>query len=383
LPSVVAVALAIVGCRSTGDMPMDTLGAVGASCMADTDCRLGLTCIPTAAIAPSLGSVCTRHCTYESDCPTGSRCGPSDIAFDASGNSSFVFTCVPRCDRRADISTQCLDAAPDVACGYDGVCSFLRCGCDPGVQCDARTGDCITGTRPAAHVEDGCTTDADCRPPRGECIRGHCAEHDCDRGGSYACIAGETCVGSSMSATADVLSFDCARTCTVGVDALGPTAGGACANGQTCMPHESDPGGMTTTGYCAWLNDFAFTVGRPSAHVGDACTRNDDCPSPYGYGVCVDDRCALRNCATSAFSGAPDPCGPNERCVTAMYPGASTREITTELRTGLCVQSCSGAGTCPTGMVCVMGGNYCQADCRIDASVCIGNTHCATDGTCT
>jgi hypothetical protein len=372
------VCLAVGGCNND-DAKAVMPGVVGANCLADTDCRTGLRCLPLVSAYPDLGSVCTRPCTYDQDCPTGTRCGPSDPE-----PTGFVFTCVPSCDRRADLSTQCPNSPPIVGCEYDGVCAPFRCGCTGTQQCDPRTGDCISGRTATAHVDDPCTTDADCRPPRGTCSMSQhrCIESDCDRGGADACPTGETCTATSLSETADSLYYTCARSCVIGVDALGPNAGGACVNGQICVPHDADPGGMATSDFCSWT-DNGFVAGNPSAHVGDACVHDADCPSPFGYGVCTAGQCALRYCATSAFAGRPDPCGPNARCVSGMSPQASTRELATAFRAGTCLRTCSPTGGCPSGMICQAAGNYCQRDCRIDPSVCPATVHCGTDGTCT
>lgn len=375
--ALLALATGIAGCRSAE--PGASPGGVGARCTGDQSCALGLTCSSIVSIV-DLDHVCTRRCTVDDDCPSGSRCGPSDAT--ATG---WIFSCLRACDRTVDVQTACgTDTSAYYGCRYDGLCTAFRCDdaiCDSG-YCDATTGDCITGSNPGAHVDDDCTTDADCRPPRGSCFAGRCQEDDCDRGGSYACASGEACVGESLDDRADVLTFACARSCTPGIDATGPRAGGACLNGQICVPFDADPGGLSTTGHCAWFNDHAYVSGNPAAHVGDRCTRNDDCPSPFGYGLCNGGTCAMRFCNTSAFEGMPDPCGPNQHCVTGMIPGATSRWLQTVVHTGACFAGCDASTPCPSGQVCNLGGGYCQLDCRLDASVCPAPTTCRTDGTC-
>lgn len=372
----VALAFTTSGCRNAD--PGITPAGVGAQCSGDQGCNLGLTCQSVAGFF-DFGAICTRSCRIDDDCPSGTRCAPSGAT--AAG---WTFSCLRACDRTADVDVACAGSPATFACLFDGVCTVFRCDdvtCDSG-HCDARTGDCITGANPSAHVDDACTTDADCRPPRGTCFAGHCSEDDCDRGGAYACAAGETCVGSSIDDHADVLTFACARSCTVGVDATGPHAGGACLDGQICVPHDADPGGLSTTGHCEWFNDHTFVSGNPAAHVGDRCTRNDDCPSPFGYGLCDGGTCAMRFCNTTAFEGMSDPCGPNERCVTVMLPSATTRWLETVVHTGACLRGCDAGTACPSGMVCNTGGGYCQLDCRLDPTTCPASTACRTDGTC-
>lgn len=79
-------------------MPVDsgpTLGAVGAACDSDLDCRSGLTCFSGAPDArPWPGGYCSRDCTEE-DCPAGSTCG--EAYYDASSEQHYQ--CLATCDR--------------------------------------------------------------------------------------------------------------------------------------------------------------------------------------------------------------------------------------------------------------------------------------------
>lgn len=375
-----SIALAsLAACRSSD--PTTTPGGVGAACHGDLACALGLTC--TLVIDGfDLGAVCTRSCLYDDDCPSGSRCGPSGFT-DA---GEVLTSCLRVCDRTEDVASACGDTSSLYACEYDGLCTVLACDpdlCSSG-HCDARTGDCITGGNPAARVDDPCSSDADCRPPRGSCEGGRCVEYDCDRGGEYACAAGETCVASSVDGgTTDTLTYSCARTCTIGVDATGPTSGGACVDGQLCVSDELDPGGLASGSFCGWYNMHTYVTGDPTAHVGDACARNDDCPSPFGYGLCDGGRCALRFCNTTAFAGMPDPCGPALHCVSFVPPGPQTRIREVAAHAGACLQACDAAGGCGSGMICNVGGGYCQPDCRLAPGYCPAPTTCRMDGTCT
>lgn len=285
-----------------------------------------------------------------------------------------------RCDRTMPIEGQCRN--PDAMCAFDGVCGSFRCTdgfvCDSG-RCDVTTGECRSGANPAARAESACTNDDDCRPPNGTCI-GTCNQPACDRGGEYACASGETCGAGSLSDTADVLTYSCDIACTPGLDALTATNGGACRAGRICVPPEADPGGLATAGRCAYFTG-GFVTGTASANVGDPCTTSAQCPSPFGYGLCLDGRCALRFCATSVFEGA-DPCLPNMRCVTGEVPAGYPRVARSVLRSGGCVFPCN-PGACPSGLVCDMTTNACQPDCRPDPSICPARTMCDATGACT
>jgi hypothetical protein len=97
-----ALLLWMVSCGS-GDPARHDLGG---SCVADTDCRVGLVCV-----GDDPGGQCTRFCTGDTECGAGNLCDPEG-----------------KCYRACNQTSDCPRAATDPRYGCVGVA--LRRFCD-------------------------------------------------------------------------------------------------------------------------------------------------------------------------------------------------------------------------------------------------------------
>jgi hypothetical protein len=338
------------------------VAVLGGECTSDLDCPLGLECFlgPDGARAWE-GGYCTRPCDAD-DCPEGATCAPA--YFDAAG---FAVTyCLAGCDREIGSAGGC---RPGYTCSFEGACR-LGCSTDeqcaqydvdpggpyasPGATCEIESGRCLRGAESGAGPGEACTADDDCRGPISFCAFGACASLSCDLGGEYACGSESTCAGDSVPY--DQVIPMCWRTCTLGVD--GTASAGDRCGGAACYPLEADPAGTATSAYCS--PPFGQTLaGSDTAHVGDPCTRTEDCPNPFGMGFCDDDGvCQIAHCAPYAAIGI-ELCGAGERCFTSVPEPGTTRPNRVIAETGLCVR-----------------------DCTADPSVCQPPTRCGPLGHC-
>lgn len=240
----------------------------------------------------------------------------------------------------------------------------------------------------------GCTPESECRPDTVEadcganfnCLGCLCVEDGeqptCPDGwgdGEYAdCGADEACGETDLTAacvggpnaTSVCLFIGCEETCdcpeapkgfedlTTCEDLFGP---GGVVDGNNdcfldCREGEACPDGMFCDGTVCFVGDG---LPPPAPAVGfDDCANNPADVCLEGE-VCVSDDAAEPLTAVCAQAGCTDP---STDCL-AVPPGgdalAACAEIDDSSDGEECVVDCSGAETCPTGMVCAAAG-YCE-----------------------
>lgn len=326
--------------------PIDVPLALGAPCERDTQCLAGLTCWQSDLLFTAW---CTRECATDDDCPLGSGCVEVEPSLVDEGS---ILRCAPRCERAAGSRGGC---PQHMSCDEGGLCSpFTTCDldeiCGDG-RCELASGRCVTTDgNPSAGADDPCREDTDCRSPNGICLSEECYHLDCDLGGDYACKAGEICDAYFPSNRTNP-TFRCKRVCEPGVDAISPTEGGACLDGEICVPPEAEEGPVAASGQCDEpLGEFF--VGREDARILDPCETVADCRNPLGYAYCGSRGCQLNYCAAAVFAGE-EPCGPGGVCLFLDPPPEGvTPEEAASYRSGSCARLCDESDPCPAGSTC-------------------------------
>jgi serine protease len=216
-------------------LPDGGAGAVGASCAQDAECDG----VPDGICPEAFGAdgYCTRVCSFDRWCPTGSAC----VGFDG-GDAYCLATCGGDADCREAEAHQCVayfqgvnlcvwpeavaEPAPvgaacvaDEACGAGGACisdwegGYCTASC-AGVDCPG-DGVCQDFGEGQLFCLDGCLVDADCRPGYG-CtpLNGGgvaCLPIELEGcNGDVDCAAGEVCDGGQcVLAPGCQGDFDC------------------------------------------------------------------------------------------------------------------------------------------------------------------------------
>jgi V8-like Glu-specific endopeptidase len=319
----------------------ETCTPLGAACTEDAECAFGqlpayLTPLANASICAdtTAGRICTRPCT-----PGGDACDTVDHPYGDGSTPWEGASCVVGAACQGLCQPAVRGAlANGSACAAATDCASLNC-VDPGdgvARClDACVGD--TGSCPVGEV---------CTAAPGGC--GACFPSEfvsSARGLGEPCAADAEC-GSGFCATTAAAPF-CTRACS-GDDA-GCGAGFHCV-GERCARGDRSPvgGACTVNEDCA---NGAFCAMRGATRWCAAlCTADTDCPSGFS---CVD--AGARLCAPSgAFYG--ETCSTTADCAVGDCLG------------GRCTESCEGAATCPTGLLCRRTDDGLSATCRAPAA---------------
>lgn len=391
-------------------------GAFGASCppaglelcRGDLACYPDLT-FPLGGVSLFLRSVCARECDPAGagaecrDC--GGRCtdrlragsvyvemarwgAPAlclvgcEPSLDGDGCERPFHSCDPRtgtCQQSCRSSDECrlvTDAAGEVR--FDPTRP---------AECDFVTGRCRLLGTPGARAGDTCVEDTDCADD-GTCLsggawgsEGYCARFGCEWP-ALACGGGEVCDGRELERPA------CLAACTVAAEAeearLGPGGhGDSCRAGFACRWSDGAPP-STLTGACVPGN----YNGVAEPNLGAACTRDDECYSPFGYGRCLGAEaggrsgvCAVRDCfvGTSPVTGEAILEGllPGIRVPLPVCPAATEPVSCVEVSGARwCLPRCATAEDCTAGFACRDRG-VCHPDCASDAD-CRGGELCVT-----
>lgn len=361
-----------LGCRGT--CPNDPIdGPVGRPCAEGSGCDGGTSCIEETRDDFEGETYVTFRDGY---CAPGGTCDPREP--DPCGSGA---ACVDRACRDACARASASDAPWDDNCdcrdGYE--CSLADGACLPGCSndrecceiwnddgdglrqpgevtllpetecsdtCNPCTFSCVRDGCPGGgcRVGDPCEHASDC-PPSGTCREGPdgtrtCTVEACDLDGR-ACPAGSDC-GNVGPAWAP--AWLCLIPCTPGTEpgsARYPCRDGGAAGvpdegDEICMP--APPGfwhdATIENGYCSSPGNFAGGAGV----LGDACTDDGDCVSPFGLGACVDLAdtpprfCTARCNAAVARDGL---CGDRD---------GTTGVATGVCYSGLCLPSCDFPG---------------------------------------
>jgi hypothetical protein len=308
--------------------------------------------------------VCRADCTPEPDgnggCRDGYTCDPQ------------LGVCVEACEN----DTQCRLQA--VGSGE------LTVNQDSPRYCNESTGRCTFDGDPDASAGDPCDTDADC-PSDGLCIQneeypgGFCTKLYCDQPG-FECSPGAQCTINAprVGATA------CLPGCQVGQqDGSGvPVGSGAsddqCATGEACywdrttQDPDANPNGGCFRGN---FNDIT------EPNTGQACTSDDECYSPFGYGACI-------------FSGLEETsgmCSIFDVTADGILPGVPAADVCDSANNDIalrlsgdgepvetaCFHECTSASDCASGHACDTVGTDSFGN---DIDVCL--PFCTDNGDC-
>lgn len=251
--------------------------------------------------------ICMKGCQPEAD--TNSACRPGYEC------SMFAFVCSPGCTSEDECRTYLVD-------------DQWVYNTNSAASCGEETFRCEHPGKDGAEAGDPCTFDDDCEP-NGVCLQGpggYCSKIGCD-------IPGNECAGEA------VCGFGlCLEACVVGsddmTDPVDNTQG--CRDGYTCYwgRGDNDPSGYCDEGV---FNDVTDN------NIGDPCTDDAECYSPFGYGECDPDfGCTVGECGAP---GVPaDICGDEATCVD--FIGIGTDRFA-------CLKTCAIAEDCQPGDACV------------------------------
>ena len=320
-------------------------------------CRDGYECLLN-------GEVCLGGCLDDNECRI-SREETNNVP-----GTQFPQTCM---DNPADCTpADCGDPAPvnpdgcaSPATNYDR----LVYDTSSSAVCNPTTFRCEGApSNPAASGGDTCTEDTDCEA-EGFCIEeqpiddadpslgntwlgGSCTKFRCD-------IAGNECANDGICQEAGVGVFACFQGCTVGGYAAASdpatwvaegAAQGGCRDGYGCVWNQMGVASVENNGVCLPI-EYDTTVTTPN--IGEACTEDSDCFSPFGNGFCITDDwgqgyCSVRDCGAPWFddaaAGEAPVCGSTGTCVGV---SADTPNF------GICFETCTTADECGTGYGCI------------------------------
>jgi hypothetical protein len=213
--------------------------------------------------------------------------------------------------------------------------------------CNTTTYRCEHTGATGAEAGDTCVNDFDCEA-NGDCIAdfgdeggwpgGYCTKFGCD-------IAGNDCAGDGKCQERGLGIAICVQACEVA--ATTDTADRFsdprdCAPGYNCF-WDGTSGAAAGNGGCVPGNYNAIRGGDATGQVGQECTDEEDCYSPFGAGQCRDfgagNHCTLFDCGAPGMPA--DVCGEDVTC--AQISGSDT---------SLCVKDCTTADDCLAGNGC-------------------------------
>jgi hypothetical protein len=275
---------------------MTSIDTLGAACVVNADCGLGLKCLTSTANVPAFGGgpangYCSKNCTADTDCPS-----PGSVCFLGASPSAGV--CVLTCDLGPALTSldealdpnKCL-GREDVRCdSLDGTSTLLGClptcgrddQCAAGRVCDPRTAVCVAVPNTGSPTGDNCASSTDCA---GVCVsfgNGIAAcSSPCVLGGDFSDL---TAVADCGGLTQGLCAFSpsgngagdfgfCAEACLAQSDCQNPSFwcanvglpdNGYCFGGTACPNGQSDcktPKTCTQTQYGPYCLDATYPLG--------------------------------------------------------------------------------------------------------------------------
>lgn len=371
----------------------------------------GMACRETADCAMGLGCV-ERVCT---PCPDDHVCRAAGYAprcsLDEGAAVGVACTDVDDCGEGLGcVEGLCADVCPaDHSCtnvtGIGGVCAFsgnaatnfdaLRWvpEADSDIDCNTTTYRCEFSGNPEASAGDNCVEDWDCEG-NGTCLEGDefpggfCTKIGCE--GLGGCAGDGVCISRRIGVDL------CLAPCTIGEGsnpndpATWLTNTGGCPEGQACLWT-----GAGTAGVCF---PAEFNTEVTERNIGEACTDDSDCWSPFGDARCLtgglfndgdlpNGYCTVFDCNAPGRGNADTPvCGAENECVGLFGDGADGRLAN-------CWKGCEGAEDCQEGFGCAPltegGATLCipgcfeTSECRSTETYVGANPATSTVGRCT
>jgi hypothetical protein len=242
--------------------------------------------------------------------------------------------------------------------------------------CNLATSRCEYTGDSSASAGDTCDRPEDCELG-GTCLRdiqgypdGYCIKDRCD-------LAGNACANDGACVTGVFGPPTCAVACKIGEGAVeGEPAtyldnGQGCREGYTCIWDGIGGVDDETNGGCSpgVFNDVT------TDNIGDACTEDEDCYSPFGLAECLDGppgqdgQCIIQDCAAPGLPS--DVCGDDARC--------------TQIGTNdyACMVRCLTAADCRAGYACAdFDGSAATATDRVCWADCVGAGECRAGERC-
>lgn len=388
--------------------PCDPEDAMDTSCGSCGVCvDLGDSSLCADACVPSVAD--NADCRDGYECNFGIRgCFPGC----PTGDANEVFCRTDRADMNGIPGIQtpddCSAAPADCGGGAGGATNFdpLVYNPDSEASCNPTTYQCDDPDRDAtASGGDPCVMDNECEL-RGFCIEevaatddepaawlgGSCIKTGCD-------ITGNGCANDGKCQERGLGVFGCLAPCTVGMgaDASDPTswidgesARGGCRDGYSCWWDGLGAAGVADNGVCLPVD---FNADVTEGNVGEPCTEDTECFSPFGRGFCLTGEgfpggyCSVRDCAAPVFTGAdaPSVCGEDtdgicvggfggdedpafaiclDRCTSAeadCRDGFGCVEVAEGVRS--CFPSCGADSDCRTAQRCNIPAGMMFGDC--------------------
>lgn len=417
--------------------------AVGGACKKDTDCPKGTKCdLPIPNVVPVMGAPggevdfglfpggsCTPRPIAPYDPDGGTSCDPlqpaaqsgcgdngSCVVDNVGGNTLVdcratctpsvkasgcaragytcdfgIHACVEACHSDAECRLQPLDS------NADGHVDALSYDTASKSTCSSKTGRCAhpgtagsTGT--ACKRQDDCETEGNCVGPLSTLAGlhfpgGYCTKFGCDVTGRGCAGDNTVCEPLRPWTSGSTSAPACLTSCRVGAE---PTAeqlgvgghGMGCRDGYRC---HYNGGKDASDGVCVGGNYNAVTKNN----VGVACTTDDECYSPYGFGRCLtlavgnvtgpSGSCSILDCLAPGLPKGV--CGAKNECM------GLSGDLT------FCVHDCTTAADCAAGYACADDDGdpttttICYPACTNDAECLKGKEHCVvtsgqTSGEC-
>ncbi len=228
-------------------------------------------------------------------------------------------------------------------------------------RCNMETYRCERDGTPGAEAGSPCTFDDDCEA-NGVCLTGpdgYCSKFGCD-------IDGNECVGAGVCA-----GGQCLAACEVGSDETTPPVDNTqgCREGYTCLwgREDGNPAGFCDVGF---FNDVTVN------NIGSECMSDDECYSPYGYGVCDPDfGCTVIECGVPGLPA--DVCGADATCIDFINFGV------VGLGRFSCLRTCASAVDCLPGDACAdLDEDPMTLDDIVCFPVCINSDECRPGEVC-
>lgn len=256
---------------------------VGSACTANSQCTTG-----ECRILGFPNGYCTKSCSANSDCPSGSRCGadPNDssgtskVCLEAcapAGSAASCRTdyvcdqhnvsggggCVPECNSAITCGAATTCDARGFCCGANGYACCDGTSCDTGLSCGTN-GYCKPASAPDAGTSTNQPIGAACAS-NSNCASGICVHED--PGGSSSCSTGPCFPGGY-----------CIDDCTSSACPSGSSCSPYLAANPVCLKNCSQPG---TSNGCrsGYVCDKNWIPNVTQAICVDACNSDADCNS--------------------------------------------------------------------------------------------------------
>ena len=281
-------------------------------CNTDQECGTNNHCLADSSLGASF---CTKACSQQTDCPSGTVCTALDAndsqCLPAPGSDCKTFTgCVPDALSSCNSNADCADANDDQVCDSgSGLCRARVQACPLGTVCDPSVKVCVN----SCSVDRDCSSDGSLACVNHICVPLSVCQSDTDCPTDKVCNvppgqSGGTCVPFCHADT------DCAvgEVCQPVIEADGSSR-------QACLSGCLDNSGCPGNSLCEDSNGNPFVPSGTALgqclttfNGGAACQTTDACTSCQ---VCTNNTCA--SATAQGYCHSCDPAAGGADCVTA------------------------------------------------------------------